>query len=169
MIPLWLEFADGLGIDFASLDNILLDSEDRPEKEPRAACWPMRVPEDIRVLVKPSGDFYDYETLYHEMGHALHFAFTDPALPYEFKLLGDDGVTEAHAFTLENVFENPTYLREVIMMEDEAIRRLRRGQPAYLDLPQSGCGGSTEPGTVGEADRKRHRPAEAVGGGMRMR
>ncbi len=128
LIPLWVEFADGIGINFQSLDNILLDSEDRPEKEPRAACWPMRVPEDIRVLVKPSGDFYDYETLFHEMGHALHFALTDPELPYEFKLLGDDGVTEAYAFTLENVFENPAYLREVIGMEGEEIRRFRREQ-----------------------------------------
>lgn len=128
LIPLWVELANGIGIDFQSLDNILLDSEDRPEKEPRAACWPMRVPDDIRVLVKPIGGFYDYETLFHEMGHALHFAFTDPELPYEFKLLGDDGVTEAHAFTLENVFENPAYLREVIGMDEDEVRLFRREQ-----------------------------------------
>ncbi|MCX7021018.1 MAG: hypothetical protein NTW26_01860, partial [bacterium] len=129
LIPLWLEFTDGLGIDFKNLTNIRLDSEDRPEKQPRAACWPMRVPEDVRVLVKPSGGFTDYETLFHEMGHALHFAFTDPSLPYELKLLGDDAVTETYAFTFENVFENPAFLKEDVgMADEEEIRRFRREQ-----------------------------------------
>ncbi|OGD76800.1 MAG: hypothetical protein A2Y64_07775 [Candidatus Coatesbacteria bacterium RBG_13_66_14] len=134
LVPLWLEFTDGLGIDFQSLGNILLDSEDRPEKQPRAACWPMRVPDDIRVLVKPSGGFSDYETLFHEMGHALHFAFTDPGLPYEFKLLGDDAVTETYAFVLENVFENPSFLREAVGMTDEEETRRFRREQLYFEV-----------------------------------
>ncbi|HUT98049.1 MAG TPA: hypothetical protein VM054_03150 [bacterium] len=129
LIPLWLEFTAGLGIDFENLKNIRLDAEDRPEKQPRAACWPMRVPEDIRVLVKPTGGFTDYETLFHEMGHALHFAYTDPGLPYEFKLLGDDAVTETYAFAFENVFENPSFLKEAVgMTDEEEMRRFRREQ-----------------------------------------
>ncbi|HDR06087.1 MAG TPA: hypothetical protein ENN88_00475 [Candidatus Coatesbacteria bacterium] len=129
LIPLMLEFTEGLGIDFTALGNVSLDAENRPEKEPRAACWPMRVPEDIRVLVKPTGGFTDYETLFHELGHALHFAYTDPELPYEFRLLGDDAVTETYAFTLENVFENPLFLELAVgMTDEEEMRRFRREQ-----------------------------------------
>jgi len=134
LIPLWLDFTAGLGIDFANLKNIRLDSEDRPEKEPRAACWPMRVPEDVRVLVKPTGGFTDYETLFHEMGHALHFAFTDPTLPYEFKLLGDDAVTETYAFTFENVFENPAFLSQAVGMTDEDEMRSFRREQLYCEV-----------------------------------
>ena len=134
LIPLWLKFTDGLGIDFENLTNIRLDSEDRPEKEPRAACWPMRVPEDVRVLVKPTGGFTDYETLFHEMGHALHFASTDPDLPYEFKLLGDDAITETYAFAFENVFENPAFLSRAVGMTDEEEMRSFRREQLYFEV-----------------------------------
>lgn len=126
LLPRWEAFINDLGLDFNQRDNVTLDAEDRPAKEPRAACWPMLVPEDVRVMVKPTGGFDDYATLFHEMGHACHFAYTDPALTYEYQQLGDDAITETYAFCFENLFVNPAYLREVIGMSDDDARRFRR-------------------------------------------
>jgi hypothetical protein len=128
LVPAWEDFIGGLEVGYDSLDNITLDDEDRPAKEPRAACWPMRVPEDVRVLVKPTGGFEDYQTLFHEMGHACHFAYTDPGLPYELRELGDDAITETYAFLFENLFENPLYLDAGLEIPADEARELRRRQ-----------------------------------------
>ena len=67
------------------------------------------IPDDIRVLVKPLGGAEDYESLFHEMGHAEHYAHV-LATDYEFRVLGEDGVTETFAFLFENLFMDPKFL-----------------------------------------------------------
>ena len=70
----------GLGIDLDSQENVLLDTESRPSKSPRAFCATPRVPEEIHLVVPPIGGREDYSALFHEGGHAEHYGCTD-ALP----------------------------------------------------------------------------------------
>jgi len=49
-------------------------------------------------VVRPSGGPDDYAAYLHELGHALHFAYSDPDLAVEDRRLGDPSVTEAFAF-----------------------------------------------------------------------
>jgi hypothetical protein len=110
-VPLLRRTLLGMGIDLDELPMIHIDAEDRPEKEPRAASYGIAPGEDVRILVKPVGGLYDYESLFHEMGHALHDSYVSVD-EYEFARLGDYGTTETHAYVLEQLFSDPGFLAE---------------------------------------------------------
>jgi hypothetical protein len=100
----------GLGIELRSQPNVKLDLEQRPRKSPRAFCAPVRVPDEIYLVVPRKGGRDDYSALFHEGGHVEHYAGVDPHLPFEFRHLGDNSVTEAFAFLFEHLIEDPAWL-----------------------------------------------------------
>jgi len=87
-----------MGIDPMAEGRITVDDAERPGKLPRAFVATPRIPDEILLVVRPSGGPDDYAAYLHELGHALHFAYTDPGLPVEDRRLGDPSVTEAFAF-----------------------------------------------------------------------
>jgi hypothetical protein len=100
-----------LGIDLSTQGNLSLDTTHHPGKNPRAACYAISVPGDVRISIKPAGGVDDFAALYHEMGHAEHYAHvTEQAL--EFKYLGEPTVTETYAFLSEYLLCNPAWLRQ---------------------------------------------------------
>ncbi|HXE43563.1 MAG TPA: hypothetical protein VN635_00050 [Conexibacter sp.] len=108
----------GLGIDQATQRNVHLDVESRPAKSPRAFCVAVRVPDDVRLVVPPIGGRDDFVALLHEGGHVEHYAHVDPALPFEYRHLGDNAVTEAFAFLFDHLAEHPEWLRARLGVED---------------------------------------------------
>jgi hypothetical protein len=108
----------GIGLDLAGQSNVVLDTEERPTKTPRAYCSPVRVPEEVYLVVPRIGGREDYAALFHEGGHAEHYANMDPALPAEFRHLGDNSITESFAFLLEHVIEQPRWLGDVLGSRD---------------------------------------------------
>jgi hypothetical protein len=102
----------GLGLDLEAQANVHLDTEARPTKSPRAFCSVPRVPAEIYLVIAPRGGRDDYAALFHEGGHTEHYANTDPGLPFEFRHLGDNSVTESFAFLIEHIVEEPGWLRE---------------------------------------------------------
>jgi oligoendopeptidase F len=121
MVPLLRETLGDMDIQLDQQPNIDLDIQDRPEKEPRPACYMIAVPGDIRVLVKPRGGAEDYQSLFHEMGHAQHYAHVQVP-EFEFRVLGEDGVTETYAFLFENLFMDEVYLIEKVGLPVDAAR-----------------------------------------------
>jgi hypothetical protein len=99
-----------LGILLEDQENIHLDTAERPLKSPRAFCSPIRVPEDVRLVVKPTGGVSDYDSLFHEAGHAEHFGNVDRTQPFAFRRLGDDSVTESYAFLMQHLMNDPLWL-----------------------------------------------------------
>ncbi len=123
VVPALHRFLGGLGFDVARLPNVTLDLEDRPNKDPRAFVLPARVPDDVRLVVRPEGGVDDYRALFHEAGHLLHFALTRKDLPYEDRYLGESGVTESYAFLFEHLLENPLFLADVApSLDGERLR-----------------------------------------------
>ncbi len=112
----------GMGIDLDSLSAIKVDDEDRPDKEPRAASYAIIPGEDVRILVKPAGGVRDYESLFHEMGHALHDAHVRVE-EYEFRRLGDYGTTETYAYILEHLLSDERFLEDNGLIEEADTRR----------------------------------------------
>ncbi|MBI3282590.1 hypothetical protein HYZ70_00765 [Candidatus Curtissbacteria bacterium] len=93
------------------LSVVKIDDVDRPRKNPRAVCYPSNPPEEVHLVIKPIGGEQDYEAMFHEGGHSLHFAGVDSRLPYTFRNLArSNALTEALAFILEDLVFNPLFL-----------------------------------------------------------
>jgi hypothetical protein len=120
LVPSFRETLAGLGIDLEAQQNVLLDTDSRPSKSPRAFCATPRVPEEVHLVVPPIGGREDFATLFHEGGHAEHYGCTAAKLPFEFRHLGDNAVTESFAFLLEGLTADPEWLRAVLGVSDPA-------------------------------------------------
>ena len=99
-----------MGIDLDAQPNVHLDTEVRELKSPRAFCSPVRVPDEIYLVVLPTGGQDDYGMLLHEAGHTEHFAHVRPDLPFEYRHLGDNAVTEGFAFIFDHLLLNRRWL-----------------------------------------------------------
>jgi hypothetical protein len=78
------------------------------------------VPDRIYLVVAPMGGTDDYRALFHEAGHAEHFAHTRRGLEFEFRYLGDSAVTETYAFLFEGLVHDPAWLTHVLGFHDHA-------------------------------------------------
>lgn len=123
MIGLFSETLKQLGIDIYSQKNIIFDIEKRKNKSPRAFCCTVRIPDEIYLVVMPSGGQDDYEAMFHEGGHAQHFAHTSENLDFEYKFLGDNAVTEGYAFLLESLLQNRYWLADFAGMGDQTAKQ----------------------------------------------
>lgn len=114
-----------MAIDPEAHGRIRYDVGERAGKRARAFCAPVRVPDEVYLVLRPHGGQTDYETLLHELGHALHFAYTRADLPFEYRWVGDNSVTESYAMLFDHLMQTPGWLLR--------YTGLRRPQlPAFL-------------------------------------
>jgi hypothetical protein len=99
-------FLSGIGLD---LGAVQVDDSLHPKKRPRAFVNPVDAPADVRLSVKPSGGLDDYWTLFHEAGHAVHFA-SATILPKELVNLGHGAPSEAFGEFFRHAFSDPRWL-----------------------------------------------------------
>jgi len=128
----------GLGIDLAAQANVHLDTERRPTKSPRAFCAPVRVPDEIHLVISPVGGRDDFAALLHESGHTEHYACIDRELAFEFRYLGDNAVTESFAFLFEHLGDDPRWL-EARLGVAEAEPILAHARAARLVMLRRYC------------------------------
>ncbi len=118
LVPSLRETLRGMGIDIDAQSNVHLDTEVRKLKSPRAFCSPVRVPDEIYLVVLPHGGQDDYGMLLHEAGHTEHFAHVRPDLAFEYRHLGDNAVTEGFAFTFDHLLLNREWLSRILQYDD---------------------------------------------------
>jgi hypothetical protein len=99
-----------MGIDPLAGGRIRLDTGERAGKRARAFCAPVRVPEEVYLVLRPHGGQTDWNTFLHELGHALHFAYMRPDLPMEYRWLGDNSVTESYAMLFDHLMQDRGWL-----------------------------------------------------------
>jgi hypothetical protein len=121
-----------LGLDATVGGRVRVDTEERPGKQPRAFCVPVRVPEEVYLVVRPSGGHADYRTFWHELGHAMHFAAVDADRPFHERWLGDNSVTEAFAMLWDHLTLDAAWLGRYTEMGRGGKRA--RGQIADLQF-----------------------------------
>jgi hypothetical protein len=113
------------GIELRKQPGVFLDVEPRHGKSPRAFCAPVRTPGEVHLILAPGGGRDDFATILHEAGHVEHYAHVDPALPFEFRCLGDNAITESFAFLLQHLTEDPEWLQRRLGVPDGAAREIR--------------------------------------------
>jgi hypothetical protein len=111
-LPALKAFLGGIGLDFKTAvgGEVKVDDGLNPLKRPRAFVNPVDPPRDVRLSVKPQGGLDDTWTLFHEAGHAVHFASTTVE-PWENKLLGHGAPSEAYGEFFRHAFSDPRFLR----------------------------------------------------------
>ncbi len=114
LVPVFIETMGRMGLELESTPGLKLDTDARALKSPRAFCTPVRVPAEVYLVIKPMGGRHDYRALFHESGHAEHFSHMDAALPFAFRYLGDEAISETFAFLFESLTQNPRWLVDVL-------------------------------------------------------
>ncbi len=132
LVPIATRQAGELGLDIAAGGRVRLDTEDRERKRARAFCAPVRVPDEVYLVIRPHGGYVDYRAFWHELGHALHFAHASRALPFEHRWLGDNSVTEAYAMLFEHQLMQPAWLKRYAGLGGERRRDFLRRQAFAL-------------------------------------
>lgn len=121
LLPSYEATLAGLGLRNGDAGRVILDAEPRPKKSPRAFCAPVRVPDEVYLVLTRIGGREDYDTLLHESGHAEHYSHVDPALPVEHRYLGDNSVTEGFAFLFEHLTHEPAWLERRLGITDPGV------------------------------------------------
>jgi hypothetical protein len=100
-----------MGVDPIAGGRVLYDTEDRPAKRARAFCAPARVPDEVYLVLRPHGGQSDWSTFLHELRHALHFAYMHAELPFEYRWLGDNSITEGYAMLFDHLMHDAGWLK----------------------------------------------------------
>ena len=109
-----------LGFDLQNEQNIRLDLDDRPQKNPRACVIASDPPRVVHLITRAQGGIHDYQAFLHEAGHALHYAGCDPSLSYTFRRLSrDNALTEIYSFLLESITRLPAWHAKYFDVTDE--------------------------------------------------
>ena len=117
-----------MGLDAEASGRIRYDTEDRERKRARAFCAPVRVPEEVYLVIRPHGGHVDYRAFWHELGHALHFANAGRDLAFEHRWLGDNSVTEAYAMLFERMLMTRAWLARYTALRGERLTAFLRAQ-----------------------------------------
>ncbi|MFH2005586.1 MAG: hypothetical protein ABI333_03255 [bacterium] len=125
MIPTLKYFLQGIGLDLSTAANTRIHIDDSlyAQKKFRAACYPITVPSDIRITVKPAGGLLSWTTLFHEGGHAVHFAWTTTN-QWAFQQLGSYSLTEAFSELFARSWEDPAWLERYAQF----VKDVKRGK-----------------------------------------
>jgi hypothetical protein len=115
-----------MGIDPEASGRIRYDTVDREGKRSRAFCAPVRIPDEVHLVMRPQGGVTDWMTLLHELGHALHFANMRTDLPFEYRWLGDNSVTEGYAMLFDHRLQDAGWLRRYTSISGEDLGRFLR-------------------------------------------
>jgi hypothetical protein len=124
MLPTLRDTLLGLGVAIDDQPNVHLDTEERPKKNPRAFCAPVRTPDEVYLVIRPTGGYQDFRALFHEAGHTEHFAHVERTRPFEERDLGDNSVTEAFAFTMEHLLLDREWIGDALHIDNTALRIL---------------------------------------------
>ncbi|MBL8046390.1 MAG: hypothetical protein JNL09_07615 [Anaerolineales bacterium] len=123
--PYWVE--DTLNVFQAlgfSIQHVPVDLENRPRKYPGAFCFPVATPHDVRVSVRIASPHHLVDMLYHEFGHAAHFAGIRADLPFVDRYWIHSGQHETFSTLFEYLLGEPEFLREYFNFDETTVERL---------------------------------------------
>jgi hypothetical protein len=117
---------DEMGVEATADGRIVYDTAPRTGKRARAFCAPVRIPSEVYLVLLPHGGATDYRTLLHELGHALHFGYMRDDLPFEFRWLGDNSITEGYAMLFDHLLHDRGWLTRYTTLGRARVAEYRR-------------------------------------------
>jgi hypothetical protein len=112
-VPVCAATLAAVGFAIEGDPRIRLDLDDRPQKSPRACVIPSDPPTVVHLITRAQGGLHDYSAFLHEAGHALHYAGSDPSLPYTFRAVSrDHALTEIFSYIVEAISREPGWHAE---------------------------------------------------------
>jgi len=125
LMPVFEASMKDLGFDIKNQPNIQIDTEERPKKNPRAVCYPAKVPQEIHLIIKPIGGFYDFTAFFHEAGHSEHHAHVKASLPFAFRHLeSSNALAELFSFLFESLTRNPLWLEKYLGLDKQTANQI---------------------------------------------
>jgi hypothetical protein len=116
-----------MGVDPTAAGRVIFDTGEREGKRSRAFCAPVRVPNEVYLVLRPHGGQTDWMTFLHELGHALHYAYMRPDLAYEYRWLGDNSITEGYAMLFDHRMKDAGWLKRYTELGAARIPTFLRG------------------------------------------
>lgn len=126
LVPSVTRCLSDMGLPPNAQGRIVLDTEDRPGKSARAFVADLRVPDDIRLVVRPGGGLDDYFALLHEFGHAQQLANVSSNVPVEERRLGDLSVTEGFAYLFDHLLLDEAWHKRYLRLPANIAREAAR-------------------------------------------
>lgn len=108
------------------VSSVHVDGEPRPGKFSSPVCFGVRIPGDVRVLYQRTTPIGDYESFYHEMGHAMHFISVGASRRLHERRLIPNGVAEVFSTLFEALSMDPVYLHEDVGLPEDAVGEVLR-------------------------------------------
>lgn len=113
-------------MDVGRLPGLHLHTTFSEKKSSQGITFPLKIPQEVHVVLNPQGGWIDLETLFHEMGHALSAIFTSPSLsPPEKDFNPSNTLTEAFAFLIQNMCFSPCFLDRQLGLKPKDIETIR--------------------------------------------
>ncbi len=123
-VPVCSATLRAIGFSIEDDPRIRPDLDDRPQKSPRACVIPSDPPAVVHLITRAMGGLHDYSAFLHEAGHALHYAGSDPGLPYTFRAISrDHALTEIFSYIVEAISREPGWHAEHFGLSDEEAER----------------------------------------------
>ncbi len=125
-LPAIVRCLTDMGLPPNAEGRILLDTEDRPGKTGRAFVADLKVPDDVRLVVRPGGGLDDFYALLHEYGHAQQLAHVARTAPVEERRLGDLSVTEGYGYLFDHLLLDEDWHRRYLKLPQPTAREVAR-------------------------------------------
>ncbi len=109
-----------------NINNIHIDSRDRPNKYASPFCDPIGIPHDVRVSLKSENFVFDLNNIYHELGHAIHFSNIREELPYWKKYHCSEALYETFSTFFENLIMDTDFLIDFLGFQEEEAKDIVR-------------------------------------------
>ena len=110
MLRIYRDLFSCFGFNTDKQSNVELDTDARSGKRLKAFCSPIQVPDEIKLVVNPTGGQWNYRGFLHAAGQAQAMAWTSRNIPLEFQIGGDAAVPTAWGMLLENLMLEPSWL-----------------------------------------------------------
>jgi hypothetical protein len=141
MLGVYRELFAALGFNSERQSNLGIDSEPRAGKQAQAFCSPIRVPDEVKLVVNLTGGQANYHEFLRETGHAQLYAWTSRNIYPEFRAGGDRAVVEAWGLLFENLTLDERWLMTTFGFAENAefrralaVLRLMRQRRAAATL-----------------------------------